>query len=133
MTTYKTKIGLEIAIPLLAILGITSGFFIFQNAWPGLLVNAAVLAFIGYLFLNIEYTIEGRNLTIRGGFLFRKTIPVDSIKKIQKTNDPLSSPAASLDRLKIFYNQTDRVMISPKDKEKFIRHLMELNPGIEVL
>jgi len=38
----------------------------------------------------------------------------------------------SLDRLEIFYNRFDSVVISPEDKAGFIAELTKLNPEIEV-
>ena len=49
-------------------------------------------------------------------------IDIKSIRKIIETYNPLSSPAASIDRLEIFYNKFDSILISPKDKK-------EIGPG----
>jgi hypothetical protein len=57
---------------------------------------------------------------------------IQTIKEIKETRNPLSSPAASIDRLLIIYNRADKVMISPKDKEAFINHLKSINPNIKV-
>lgn len=39
------------------------------------------------------------------------------------TSNPLASPALSLDRLKIEYGQGHWIMISPRDREGFLREL----------
>jgi hypothetical protein len=41
------------------------------------------------------------------------------------TRNPLSSPALSLDRLRIEYGQGRAIMISPADKGPFLRALEE--------
>ena len=64
-------------------------------------------------------------------FWVNRSITISSIKKIQETNNPLSAPAISLDRLEILYNQFDSIIISPKDKTSFVSHLIKLNPKIE--
>lgn len=45
----------------------------------------------------------------------------------------LSSPALSLDRLEVFYNKFDSVIISPQNKEDFIVALQNINPAIEYI
>ncbi|MFQ5610075.1 MAG: PH domain-containing protein [Woeseiaceae bacterium] len=43
---------------------------------------------------------------------------------MQPTRNPLSSPALSLDRLKITYGPKNRkVLVSPADKESFVQAL----------
>jgi len=49
-----------------------------------------------------------------------------------ETNSLESSPAYSLDRLELRYNKFERIIISPKDKDGFIKILSELSPNIEV-
>ncbi|WP_171258493.1 PH domain-containing protein, partial [Acinetobacter pittii] len=58
--------------------------------------------------------------------VFRWKININDITRIEPTHNPLSSPALSLDRLKIYYRKDGRVatvMISPKDKESFLNTL----------
>ncbi|MCB0443641.1 MAG: PH domain-containing protein, partial [Flavobacterium sp.] len=59
-------------------------------------------------------------------------IDIHSIKRIFKTNNPLSSPALSLDRIAIVYNKYDEVLISPKFKKEFVDVLLKINPSIIV-
>jgi len=132
MKKYKSKIGFGLVLFLVLILGSTSILMIYAHAWPGLLINLAVAAFIAYLFRTTYYIINGNELFVICGFMFNKAINVEGIKKIAETNNILSAPAASLDRLVIYYNNYDSIMISPKDKMEFIEHLTAKNPAIEV-
>jgi hypothetical protein len=84
------------------------------------------------MFLTTNYTIDSNKLTIKCGFLYNKTIDIKTIKKITETNNPLSSPAASLDRLEIAYGKNDSILISPKQKSEFINDIKRINPGIEI-
>ena len=65
-------------------------------------------------------------------FIVNDKIEILKIRKIEKTNSILSSPALSLDRIAIFYNKYDEVYISPKDRDNFIKDLLEINPTIEI-
>lgn len=76
--------------------------------------------------MPIEYDLSPAQLKIRAGWLLRIGIPVADIVSVHPTNNPLSSPAMSLDRLEIRYRKGDRersVMISPLDKEAFLKEL----------
>ncbi|MBO3270454.1 PH domain-containing protein [Hymenobacter defluvii] len=59
-------------------------------------------------------------------------IPVTSITRIKPSHNVLSSPALSLDRLKIYYNRYDEILVSPRDKANFIEALRQVNPQIQV-
>jgi hypothetical protein len=69
---------------------------------------------------------------VKSSALVNIKIDIGVIRKIKETNNPLSSPALSLDRLWIDYGKGAAVMISPKDKEGFIRHILQINPSVEV-
>jgi hypothetical protein len=60
------------------------------------------------------------SLLIRCG-PFRWTVPIDSITAVEETRNPLSSPALSLDRLRIRYGKQRQVMVSPADKAGFMK------------
>jgi len=131
-TTYKSKIGLELVLPITAILVVVSIFMVNGGAWPGLIVNFVVAAFVAHMIFTTYYVLSDKELVIRCGFLINQTIQVDTIKRIAETRNPLSSPATSLDRIEIFYERFNSVMISPKKKDEFISHLTKLNPDIDV-
>lgn len=133
MTTYKSKIGLELVIPICIILGGTGFLSIYEKKWIGLGIILLVIAFIAHLFLTTYYQVNGNMLKIKSGFLFNKTIDINSIKEIKETNNPLSSPAISLDRIVISYNKHDTVIISPKERKGFINQLIRVNPAIRVI
>lgn len=132
MTTYKSKIGLELVIPITIIIGGTGILMAYEKIWFGLAFMLFVVAFIAHLLLTTYYRVGSNSLQVKCGFFFDRTINVDAIKEIKETNNPISSPAASLDRLVITYNKYDTVIISPKEKSAFINHLTHRNPNIKV-
>lgn len=80
-----------------------------------------------YLCLSVlyqtYYIVDGENLILRGGPI-TKIIKIADIKAVKPTKDVLSSPALSIDRLKIVYKQSKAcIMVSPKDKEMFLREI----------
>lgn len=132
MTRYNSKIGFGILLFLIIVLGGASVIMIYNKIWIGLAVVLTVVGFIGYIFSTTHYIIADKNLIIKNGFMVTKSISIDTIRKISETNNPLSSPANSLDRLEIKYSSKDAILISPKNKDKFINQLIEINPKIEL-
>jgi len=130
---YNSKIGLELVIPLVLIFGIALALTIIEKTNViGIAILLPVILFVFHMFLTTNYTIESDDLIIKCGFLSNKTIDIKTIKKITETNNPLSSPATSLDRLEINYGKFDKILISPKNKTEFIDDIKRLNPNVEV-
>lgn len=51
---------------------------------------------------------------------------------MQKTMNPLSSPALSLKRMEITYGQYDFVLISPINRDQFMKELSTRCPNAEI-
>jgi Bacterial PH domain len=131
---YKSKIGLELAVPLMLIFGTVLFLTMSEKpSWIGVSILLPVMFFATHMFMTTNYTVTGDSLTIKCGFLFHKTIDIKTISKISETNNPLSSPATSLDRLEIIYGKFDSVLISPKLKKEFIDEIILINPMVEVV
>lgn len=131
---YKSKIGLELAIPLFLLFGTVLTLSInHESSWIGIITLLPVVVFVVHMFMTTNYTIESNKLTIKCGFLYNKNIDIKTIEKITETNNPLSSPATSLDRLEINYRKFDTVIISPKKKREFVDDLTKLNSDIQVI
>lgn len=130
---YKSKIGLELVIPIALILGTVFILTVSNEpSWLGVLILLPVILFMVYMFMSTVYIVDNELLIVKSGFVFNDTIKIKTIRKIGETYNLLSSPATSLDRLEITYNKYDSVLISPKDKYLFIENLTSINPNIEV-
>ncbi|MFD6209210.1 PH domain-containing protein [Peribacillus sp. NPDC060253] len=97
----------------------------FASLWVGIPVICLLL----WVWFTTYYVIEGKTLIIRSAFI-HKTISIHDIKSIDRLFNPLSSPALSLDRLKIQYGIHHTALISPLNREDFIEELLKLNPSI---
>jgi Bacterial PH domain len=81
-----------------------------------------------WLLLATNYTLDTADLNVRcGPFAWR--VPLREIRAVALTRNPLSSPALSLDRLRIDYGRTSSIMISPEDKEGFLKELRKRAPA----
>lgn len=91
--------------------------------FPHLIIYSLVILVIWLPIFNTYYVVENNTLVIKS-LVFRWKIKLNDITQIESTHNPLSSPALSLDRLKIYYMKNEKiatVMISPKNKEAFLQ------------
>jgi hypothetical protein len=137
---FPSKVDVWLAIPiwgallLVIIVGFLSMFSANMNMQERVvlfLVHFALPCFLIWMLTTTCYIIDERNLVIQYG-PFKKTVPLESIKRVRRTSNPLSSPALSLKRLEIVYSDHKTVLISPKDREEFMRMLQKRCPNAVV-
>jgi len=124
-------VGLVISIGAIVILVSSVGLLVSppQDDVPTVWIALATLllaAFMAWVLFSVRYTLTTKDLLVRAA-IFRWRVPLDQIVEVCPTHNPLSSPALSLDRLRINYRRpsgkTWWVMISPKEKESFLDEL----------
>ncbi|MCM3878882.1 MAG: PH domain-containing protein [Vicinamibacterales bacterium] len=116
VVVLSATLGVLVAV---VALGIRSGDF---PAWISIL-GALPIAAALWIFASTYYLVSDTELLVRSGPVNRR-IPLTEISNVTPTRNPLSSPALSLDRLEIAYGNSS-VLISPKDKDGFLRALTE--------
>ena len=130
MQIYKSKIdwwlGLVLVYPIFR-----SVASIIEGEWIGFLGIVLCLLFVVFVSKSTRYIISGNHLIVKCMFIVNDKIEISKIRKIEKTNSILSSPALSLDRIAIKFNKYDEVYISPKERQAFIDDLLKINPEIE--
>ncbi len=77
-----------------------------------------------WLLFSTTYSIGGGRLVVRSGPL-SWNIPLSEITRIVPTRSPMSSPALSLDRLRIEYGSRKAVLVSPQDQAAFLQAINE--------
>lgn len=132
MKVYRTRIGWEIWIPVMFIIGFEAYLFISNEVWPGLVILALFSSAMVTLIIKTRYIISDDNkLNVKCWFMFDLDIDIKSIHRIRKTYNPLSSPAAALiGRIEVFYDNGKSIIISPKQKKEFIADLVGRNKSI---
>ncbi|WP_289665850.1 PH domain-containing protein [Flavobacterium panacagri] len=133
MEKFKSKIDLWLALLLIVIFGLALMQFAYDKNWIGFSFIFCVSSFIVHMFATTFYTIERDKLRIKCGFLIDFSIEIKNVKKISETFNVLSSPALSLDRLEILYGKYDTILISPKDKKRFIAAIKRINSEVEIV
>jgi hypothetical protein len=82
------------------------------------LVCAVAVTLPIWLLFSTFYVVQSDFLEIRSG-PFKWQISLSDIKSVQPTRSVLSSPALSLNRLKISYGRRKSILVSPKDMDGF--------------
>lgn len=131
-TVYRSKIGVELVALMAA--GMMPGFITAladdKNNDPELpWILGGVFVLIIALMTSTRYKIDGNLLRIYVLVFQYRPIDISAITQIKETNNPLSAPAASLDRLELKHG-TKSILVSPKDKQGFIASLQRINPNI---
>jgi hypothetical protein len=85
-----------------------------------ILVMIIVAVLMIWLLTGTHYTVDRGFIRIASG-PFRWKVPIDKITAVEETRSPLSSPALSLDRIRIRYGKWRQIMISPADKAGFLK------------
>lgn len=128
--TFKSKVDAWLVIVLavstiVLIAGLAATLYSRPDPLAVVVMLAATLLFlllVGSILLRTYYRVDAGMLTIVSGPL-RRSVAIDQITSVERTRNPLSSPALSLDRLRIRYGDNKSVMISPADRDKFLKAL----------
>lgn len=110
--------------------------FFDDGVWP--VIIAAFFATIEIAaFKSIYYCIEGDKLIVHQLFM-SKEYPISKITEIIDTPSVLSAPATSLfHRIAVYFSDVKTIcgntplVISPADKDSFIKQLQSINPTIK--
>lgn len=81
------------------------------------------------IFSSTSYVISGNELRIKCGPM-KMLVSIDSISWIANSHSLVSSPALSLSRLAIQYGRFKEVLISPADRQGFIRAIVAKAPNV---
>lgn len=126
--TFDSKIDTWVMIFVVVISVLVAGGLYFSTSSEsdtligGLISVPTMVCFLWYPMINTKYILNASSLVIKNGFL-KWNIKVNTIERVEKTKDFDSSPALSLDRIRITYShngQRKSVMISPKDQDQFL-------------
>jgi hypothetical protein len=128
---FKSEVGAEILLPLVFVF-----LFVLVASWSEgrvlqvLMVIGPIGTIVFYTLFSISYRIVEDQLIVRCGFLYRKSIAISDIVSVKPSRNILSSPAASLNRIEVRYGAKNFVLLSPSDKQGFVRALKQVNANI---
>ncbi len=92
----------------------------------------ASIFFVQWTLWRTRYSLLQRMMLIECG-PFHYRVKYSEITSVHPTNNPLSSPALSLNRLLIHHRgRRFGIMISPINPEEFLQELVSRDPGLEI-
>jgi hypothetical protein len=128
---FPSKRGFVIYIPLIVLAIVEAGYIAGGRYIGAVLVLAVMSAMFLPVFFNTYYAIStDGTLRVKCGMFFNTKLAISSITRVENTQTVLSAPALSTDRIEIFYNKFDSVVISPENKAAFVAELQKINPDI---
>ena len=134
-TVYRSRIDWWVWLVTVGFLTVIWLSAIGMSWWYLVFVCGSMTLLYAWLMFGCWYEIDGKDLVIYQ--FFRPTrIPISKIKSVRKTTGYLATAGMSRKRVSISF--IDRSVlksyapleISPNDRDKFIAHLIELNPAI---
>ena len=132
MKNIPVKIGWELVIPILLIIAVSNFSAIKSESWKALIAPVLILGFVLVVIFGIRYRIDSQKLYVQNSIFGTTKININDISRIEKTWNPLSSPAPSIfGRVQIYYTNGS-IIISPKNYEEFKNELLKINPNITV-
>ena len=120
---YKSKVDLWLALFVGGALAfaVIAGFTdaIQTREWAGGVVPVVAILFLRAIAWPASYEFQDDEFIVHSGLL-RWKIPWKDIRGIEPSRELWSSPAWSLDRLKVKYGKRSWVLISPERREDFL-------------
>jgi hypothetical protein len=132
MEKFKSKIDIWFIVLLTLLFGLILWRLVYDKNWIGFSFILFVVVFITYMYSTTYYVIQNKKVSIKCGIFYNLSIEIQNIKRISESFNIISSPALSFNRLEILYNKFDTILISPKDKKRFIEAIKNINPDIEL-
>lgn len=134
--TFRPKVDLWLALlvsgaaalPLVAAIwlvvqGETKGVLLLTG-WGG-----AMLLIVGVLSVPLRYVCRSDHLHIQSGWI-KWDVPYALLRRVARSRNPLSAPAWSLQRVKLETADGAFILVSPDDRELFIRELADRCPHL---
>ena len=102
---------------------------------PGFYVLIGICAFVVFIFSGVRYEITDKELMFSTWGTCKASCPLSKILSVERSYNPLSSPAMSLKRLKICFKKGYKwpfTLISPVREQEFLETLKTYNPNIYI-
>ena len=128
---FASKIDRRLALVLLGAAAISTAALtsVPQRAQPVggvafLVIGACGIALPIWVLVRTGYRLTEHALCVTSG-PFRWRIPLGRIESVRPSRSAVSGPALSLDRLAIRYGRGRCLLVSPKERERFARELLQ--------
>ncbi len=134
--TFRSRVSVLLTIFILAAFtpAILSAYR-HGSGHPGVYIIGGVILLTALIFTGMRYTISGGKLSFSLWWIRGWSVDIADIRSVRRSYNLLSSPAASLRRLRLDFRKGAKfpfMLISPARERKFIEELKAANPEIAV-
>jgi hypothetical protein len=132
---FRSRISVLLIAIILAAFILTFALVSQDEADLGLYMLGGFFFLVMFLLTGMRYIISGSKLSLKICFISGWSVDIADIRLVERSYNPLSSPAASLKRLHILIKGKTKllhILISPVKEQMFIHELKALNPDIVV-
>lgn len=131
-TIYRSGISRGLVTVIALVLLPVYALMIYLSVWIGLALLVILTALIVDTLVNTRYTIDHKTLRVQSGLFDKRQFDIDRITEIAHTTSLESAPAASLNRICLRLDKRQTLILSPRQQQAFIDHLLRINPRIIV-
>lgn len=131
-TIYRSGISRGLVSVIALVLLPVYALMIYLSVWIGLALLVILTALIVDTLVNTRYTIDHKTLRVQSGLFDKRQFDIDRITEIARTTSLESAPAASLNRIRLRLDKRQTLILSPRQQQAFIDHLLRINPRIIV-
>ena len=132
---FRSRISILLSVLVLTPLVAIFVFMFLNNIYSGLLILGGTMLFMVLIFTGMRYVISDGKLYLKMWFIPSGSTDIANILSVERSYNVLSSPAASLKRLRVSLNKGAKypyMLISPVREQEFIEALKAVNPDIYV-
>lgn len=130
--TFRSHISIPIVLLIVCILGAVGYMTYLEGELEEFIPLVLAMVVVFASLLSIRYTITEEGKLLVRALLFKQEYDLQKLDSITPTRSLLSSPAASLRRLRLDFGVGKPLIISPAAQEYFIEEVLRVNPKVKV-
>lgn len=130
--TFRSHISIPIVLLIVGILGVAGYMTYLEGELEEFIPLVLAMVVVFASLLSIRYTITEEGKLLVRALLFKQEYDLQKLDSITPTRSLLSSPAASLRRLRLDFGVGKPLIISPAAQEYFIEEVLRVNPKVKV-
>ena len=132
MKVYYSQIDVWLILLLIMmLLPMCLSLYMYKGWLPAVVLVLCLLLPVD-IFTGTRYEVDDKSIYIKSGHLFKWHYDIKNITEIAKTNSLESSPALSMNRIRLVMKDKKYIIISPRNQKDFITHLLNTNPNIKI-
>lgn len=130
--TFRSHISIPVVLLIVGIMGVAGYMTYLEGELEEFIPLVLAMVVVFASLLSIRYTITEEGKLLVRALLFKQEYDLQKLDSITPTRSLLSSPAASLRRLRLDFGVGKPLIISPAAQEYFIEEVLRVNPKVKV-